>query len=93
MTKVVHCKKEPYDVLIDRRGKWGNPFRVDVYCDRETAIKKYEDWLLLSIEMGHITKEEILALDGKTLGCWCHPQPCHGDVIVKVINMIKLGEI
>jgi len=26
--KVVHCKKEFYDILIDRTTKWGNPFKV-----------------------------------------------------------------
>ena len=26
MTKVVHCKKELYDVYIGRPSKWGNPF-------------------------------------------------------------------
>ena len=23
-------------------------------------------------------------LKGKKLGCWCHPNPCHGDVLVKL---------
>jgi len=26
-TKVVHCKKEPYDVYIGRPSKFGNPFK------------------------------------------------------------------
>jgi hypothetical protein len=26
MTRVVHCKKEPYDVYIGRPSKYGNPF-------------------------------------------------------------------
>ncbi|AUG88038.1 ribonucleoside-diphosphate reductase subunit [Klebsiella phage May] len=29
-------------------------------------------------------------MDGKVLGCWCKPRPCHGDVYVKVVNRIKL---
>ena len=24
--RVVHCKKEPYDVYIGRPSKWGNPY-------------------------------------------------------------------
>lgn len=26
--KVVHCKKEPYDVYIGRGSKWENPFVI-----------------------------------------------------------------
>jgi len=26
MIRVVHCKREPYDVYIGRGSKWGNPF-------------------------------------------------------------------
>ncbi|PCR16422.1 hypothetical protein CQA65_30160, partial [Klebsiella pneumoniae] len=39
---------------------------------------------------GDITEDELLELDGKVLGCWCKPRPCHGDVYVKVVNRIKL---
>jgi hypothetical protein len=28
MTKVVHCKKEKYDIYIGRPSKWGNPFVI-----------------------------------------------------------------
>ena len=26
----------------------------------------------------------LAELDGKTLGCWCAPNPCHGDVLVRL---------
>ena len=29
---------------------------------------------------------EIPLLAGKTLGCWCKPNPCHGDVLVKLVQ-------
>jgi hypothetical protein len=28
----------------------------------------------------------LFELKGKILGCWCHPLPCHGDVLVKLIK-------
>lgn len=87
--KVVHCKKEPYDVLIDRSGKWGNPFRVDVH-GRGVCIGMFEDDLYMRLIHGEITEDELLELDGKTLGCWCKPSPCHGDIYVKVIGRIKM---
>ena len=29
---------------------------------------------------------EIPLLAGKTLGCWCKPNPCHRDVLVKLVQ-------
>jgi len=26
--RIVHWKKEPYDVYIGRPGKWGNPYTI-----------------------------------------------------------------
>lgn len=87
--KVVHCKKEPYDEYIGRPGKWGNPFTVEIY-GRGVCIDMFEDWLIQRLINGEITEDELLELDGKTLGCWCKPRPCHGDVYVKIIGRIKL---
>ena len=99
--KVVHCKKDAHDVYIGRPSIWGNPythlanahlaeFKV---ATREEAISKYRIWLTDKVHSDPIFREELLKLDGKTLGCWCKPQSCHGDVIVEIINMIKLGVI
>jgi len=78
-TKVVHCKRERHDVYIGRPSKWGNPFAIGRDGDRDEVIVKYEAWLL--------TQPQLLAaldeLKGKTLGCWCAPQACHGDVLAR----------
>lgn len=89
MAKVVHCKTAKYDVYIGRPSKWGNPFShlerslAKYSCSsRQEAVDKYEQWLL--------SKPELLAalteLRGKTLGCWCAPKLCHGDVLVRLAN-------
>lgn len=80
--KVVHCKKEPYDVYIGRPSKWGNPFVIGKDGTRIEVIKKFEDWIMSNEEL----ISQIDELDGKTLGCWCKPMACHGDVLVKLIN-------
>lgn len=87
--KVVHFRKAPYDVLIDRTGEWGNPYRVEDH-GRGVCIQMFEDDLILRLIKGEITEDKLLELDGKTLGCWCKPRPCHGDVYVKIIGRIKL---
>ena len=30
-------------------------------------------------------QDELGDLVGKVLGCWCHPAPCHGDVLIEAI--------
>ena len=94
MTKVVHCKKEPYEVYIGRPSKWGNPFthldtstRAQIkVATREEAVARYEDYIR--------NKPELLAdlheLKGKVLGCWCKPKSCHGDILVKLIKELEI---
>ncbi len=80
--KVVHCKREPYDVYIGRPSKWGNPFEIGRDGTRAEVIEKYRAWIR--------TQPRLLAalgeLKGKTLGCWCHPKPCHGDVLAELAD-------
>ena len=82
MTKVVHCKKESYDIYIGRPGKWGNPFTIGQDGTREEVIQKYIDWL----EDRPDLLNDIDELRGKTLGCWCSPNACHGDVLSELAN-------
>jgi hypothetical protein len=94
-TRVVHCKRERYDVYIGRPSKWGNPFthredgtlaefKVDTV---EEAVEGYRTWV-----QGH---PELMAalpeLKGKTLGCWCKPGPCHGDVLAELADGPQSG--
>ena len=77
---VVHCKRSRYDVYIGRPSKWGNDFKVGRDGTRAQVIARYEAWLA--------TQPELLAalgeLAGKTLGCWCAPQACHGEVLARL---------
>lgn len=93
MCKIVHCKKEPYDVYIGRPSKWGNPFTHKddgetlakyTVSSREEAVESYRDW----IENGegkHLLKD-LPELKGKTLGCWCKPLSCHGDILKSLVE-------
>lgn len=83
MTKVVHCKKEPYDILIDRTTQWGNPYKISKTQTRETVLALYKNWLWGHIQSGTIPTQDIAALHGKTLGCWCAPKPCHGNILAQ----------
>lgn len=85
-TRVVHCKRERYDVLIGRPSKWGNPFQIGKDGTREEVIAKYREWIQGQPELLAALPE----LQGKTLGCWCAPKPCHGDVLVELVYGFKV---
>ena len=70
-------------VLIDRRTKWGNPFKLGVDGDREQVIARYRADLWRRIRAGQVSLEELAELDGCWLACWCEPLPCHGDVLAR----------
>jgi hypothetical protein len=80
MSKVVHCKRERYDVYIGRPSKWGNPFVIGKDGTRTQVIAKYEAWLRRQPALMAALPE----LRGKVLGCWCHPHPCHGEVLARL---------
>ena len=81
MTTVVKLS-EHYDVYIGRPSKWGNPFRIGADGTRRDVIAKYRSWIA--------QRPDLLAslheLKGKRLGCFCKPQPCHGDVLAELAD-------
>jgi hypothetical protein len=92
--KVINLKDKPrpdYDVYIGRRqwyGKelfeaspWANYYSWKRY-GRAGAIARYEQKVRNSPEL----MARIPELDEKTLGCWCKPQACHGDVLLRLVE-------
>ena len=93
---VVNIRDSDYDVYIGRgmgRGvdyrnkSWGNPFKVGVDGNLTQVILMYENHLINELLSGKKTQDDLRALHGKTLGCYCKPNPCHGDVIDKFIDL------
>ena len=70
-------------VLIDRRTKWGNPFRVGEGQDRAQAVARYRADLWRRIREGEVALEDLAELDGCWLACWCDPEPCHGHMLAR----------
>jgi hypothetical protein len=71
------------DVLIDRRTKWGNPYKISKTCSREESIQQYEFHFVFKLL---IDLREIKG--ARRLGCWCKPLACHGDVIKRYLEKI-----
>ena len=82
-TKVVNIKTgAKYDIFIGRPSKWGNPFEVGKDGTREEVILKYEQYLIDNPKL----MSELEELHGKTLGCFCKPLSCHGDVLIEILE-------
>ena len=77
-----------------------NPFPITDKVDLTQSIALYRKWLWAQIKHykagGNSEAVELLIelaqrrLDGEEfyLVCWCHPDPCHGDVVNNAINWI-----
>ena len=95
MARLVNIKTGArFDIYIGRPSIWGNPyshetgntlaeFRVKT---REEAVEKYEEYILSRPDLIIRLSE----LKGRTLGCWCVPALCHGHVLLKLINALKV---
>ena len=95
ITKIVNMKNEAYDIYIGRGSKWGCPFTIikdrptlakEIVDSKEEALSKYKEYLLASPEL----MDSLDELEGKTLGCFCKPEKCHGDVLLELLTQRKL---
>lgn len=92
--KVVHFKKDPYDIYIGRLpggkfNKWAYPKELrnkfPKGTPRKIIIDAYEEYLLSNPKL----MADLHELRGKTLGCWCRPKKtCHGDVLKKYADRL-----
>ena len=89
MCVVVNKYKEAFDVYIGRGSVWGNPYVIGKDGDRPQVISKYKELLWSRMQSGQVTVSDLLALDGKRLGCFCKPKACHGDVIQAAVAYAK----
>jgi hypothetical protein len=63
------------------RSKWEDPYKIGRDGTRKEVITKYERHLY---DSGLIN--QMHELRGRDLVCWCAPEPCHGDVLLRLAN-------
>src|SRR5690348_13240294 len=68
--------KDPSNVYIAENSIWQIPDRMNGVQYKHYILKK---------------NVKLLDLYGKNLGCRCKPRPCHGDVLVELLNVIVKG--
>lgn len=69
------------------RSPFANPFPIEGAGPqaRAASIEKYRKWLWGKIRRQEITIEDLVALKGKHLVCYCAPMACHGNVLEKAV--------
>jgi hypothetical protein len=91
MTRIVHCERDAYTVYIGhynpshslKPSRWANPYRVGRDGTRAEVIEKYRRRLWAQVQAGDVRIDQLAGLYGETLGCWCAPKPCHGEVLAE----------
>jgi hypothetical protein len=89
MTTVVKVnRRNPnFDVYIGRawagllESKWANPYHIGIE-GRGSTLAAYEMYIRNRPDLIAALPE----LKDKVLGCWCKPEACHGDVLVKLVE-------
>lgn len=86
MIPKVYNKRDPNvprdAIYVGRPSIFGNPFIIGKHGTRSEVIEKYRLYLL---SKKHLL-EQLTILTGKDLVCWCAPQPCHADILLKLAN-------
>ena len=83
--------KDPTHVYIGRglsvyvkgadKSKWANPFSAKKW-GRGTCLVMYKEYIKNHPQL----MTELIELDGKVLGCWCAPLPCHGTILIELLK-------
>lgn len=79
-------------VFIDGRrfpptsSPFANRFKIGRDGSRADVIRKYEADMIERLDKDPSLVKELLKIKGKCLGCWCAPEPCHGDVLLRLVR-------
>lgn len=71
---------------VGEYGWLGNPFRMGAGVSRSHSIRLFMHYFYARLDMDVLFRWEVGKLHGKTLGCFCKPKACHGDVIVAYLD-------
>ncbi|ATZ80756.1 hypothetical protein BMW23_0710 [Bodo saltans virus] len=67
---------------------WHNPYKITNTNTRDEVLEKYEKYITEKIKNENL-HEQLKKLKGKNLGCWCKPEKCHGDILLKIIEKVN----
>lgn len=69
-----------------KKSEWANEFSAKKYT-REESIQLFKQDFYEKVRTDFDTwLPKLESLRGKTIGCWCAPLPCHGNVIADLVE-------
>ncbi|MCI0601831.1 NADAR domain-containing protein [bacterium] len=105
LTRVIHIRESKGssdEIYIGRAGKgesgiFGNPVRKNAVCPVCGNIHKrgaetlpcYKVYLWKRLKSESSFRNAVRNLLGHTLVCFCKPNPCHGDVLLRAIEWLN----
>lgn len=105
----IHKKERCDIYIGRQKDTWmhfGNPYSLGKSSitslsrpDRYTCLVAFHDWVTgkadthIEPERRAWIMENLPSLKGKSLGCFCHPLVCHGDVYRVLLNEITFEEV
>ena len=71
-----------------KSSNFANPYKIGKDGCRNTVLSKYKTFITNKLNSNINLMHELHTLKGKTLGCFCKPKACHGDVYVEYLNKL-----
>jgi len=63
-----------------------NPYKINKDGTREEVIEMYKNYLTEKLKNDDKLVKALVELKDKNLGCWCHPEKCHGNILLELIQ-------
>lgn len=88
MDDVMPSDENEFDVRVDRKTIFGNPFRINDESERDQMLDKYEEYFHERVKndpefrdaANHLV--DLYKKHGKlNFFCWCYPKRCHSETI------------
>jgi len=102
MAKCVNLRVSKYSIYIGRAGKgkdgyFGSPIVMHKPCPEcgkihrtnESTLLCYRKYVVRRVNTDSQFREKVKNLKNETLGCFCKPKACHGDVLVSLIDVLN----
>lgn len=87
-------QRQPENCDEEERGFWGNPIVEGEKCmmcrnthlQGKDTLKCYEWYLREKLKNDIMFRKAFFKLKGKRLSCFCKPNPCHTDIMIKYLD-------
>ena len=86
--------KEPNNLYIGRStnklkgSKWRNRYKLSIFKSRIKVVTLFERYVRHNKNL----IQDLGELKGKTLGCWCAPLLCHGQILLQLAEIYWVGQ-